>query len=204
MSGSKQKAIVPAKEGRAFHVKKGQHFRLSTPHGGQGADFFAYNAQSVAEWLSPTHTWHLTRSLRPRAGDVFLTRFRRPIVRFVEDGAEGIHDMLLSACDQFRYELIGVTGPHASCSDNLMTAMRREGYEISTIPQPVNFFCNTNVRQDGTLEAPGNNVKAGAYVVLESLIDTICIVSSCPFDVVCDDWEINRDSRPTELEVEIV
>ena len=121
----------------------------------------------------------------------------------IEDGGDGIHDMLLPACDQFRYEFFGYEGPHASCSDNLMNVMRRRGHEISIVPQPVNFFTNTSVNPDGRLVAPENIVKPNSFVVLEALIDTICIISSCPFDITPEGWEINAGGNVTELEIEV-
>ena len=195
--------LVPPAEGRAVEVAAGATIRITTPKGGQAADFFAYNAASLAEWLSPPHTWITTQSLRPRPGDVLISRFRRPMLRMTGDGADGVHDMLLAACDQFRYELLGYEGPHASCSDNLMTAMRRRGHEVTVIPQPINFFTNTRVDEAGRLTAPRNTVKPGAYVEMEALIDLVCVVSSCPFDIVPHGWEINAGGRVTELEVEV-
>jgi len=194
---------VAAKDGMSFDVARGQQIRITTPKGHQAADFFAYNTHSVVEWLSPPHTWIANCSLTPRSGDVLLSRFRNPMLEMVEDGGEGIHDMLLPACDQFRYEFFGHEGPHPSCSDNLMTAMRRRGHEVSVIPQPINFFTHTTVDAAGVLNAPSNIVKPGAFVVLEALIDTICIVSSCPFDISPQGWEINAGGVVTELEVEI-
>ena len=114
---------------------------------------YAYNANSMDEWLSPPHTWIASTSVTPRPGDVFLSRFRRPMLKMIEDGGDGIHDMLLPACDQFRYEFFGYKGPHPNCSDNLMNVMRRRGHEINVIPQPINFFTNTNVQNDGSLIA---------------------------------------------------
>lgn len=200
---SKELTIIPPKDARAFNVSKGQCIRICTPKGHQAADFFAYNANSFDEWLSPPHTWIASCSVVPRPGDIFLSRFRRPMLKMREDGAEGIHDMLLPACDQFRYEFFGYEGPHPSCSDNLMNVMRRMGREISVIPQPVNFFTNTKVDDNGRLIAPGNIVKPNAYVELEALMDTVCIVSSCPFDISPEGWEINAGGNVTELEVEI-
>ena len=110
------KFIVPAREGRAVKILRGQTIRITTPKGAQAADFFAYNAEDLGEWLSANHTWVTTFCVRPRAGDDFLSRFRRPMLRFAEDGAQGVHDMMIAACDQFRYEFFGHKGPHASCS----------------------------------------------------------------------------------------
>ena len=50
-------------------------------------------------------------------------------------------------------------------------------------------------------EAYVDIVEAGAYVEIVALIDTICIVSSCPFDIVPDGWEINAGGVVSELEV---
>ena len=197
------KIIIPAREGRAVRVARGQSIRITTPMGAQAADFFAYNAQSPAEWLSANHSWVTTFNVKPRQGDVLISRFRRPMVKFTRDGANGVHDMMIAACDQFRYEFFGHKGPHASCSENLCVAMRREGHQVDVIPQPVNFFTNTTVEKDGSFTSPPNPVPPGAFVELEALMDLICVVSSCPFDLAIEGWTINAGQGPTELEAEV-
>ena len=92
------------------------------------------------------HSWVTTFCVKPREGDVLISRFRRPMVKVVKDGAAGTHDMMIAACDQARYEFFGHKGPHASCAENLAVSMRRLGHEIAVIPQPVNFFTNTHHR----------------------------------------------------------
>jgi len=195
--------VVPASEGRAVPVKVGQRLRITTPKGAQAADFFAYNAENVGEWLSPNHTWVTTFCVKPREGDTLISRFRRPMLKIVEDGAKGFHDMMIAACDQFRYEFFGHHGPHASCSENLCVAMRRLGHQVDVIPQPINFFTNTKVESDGRFVSPPNPVPPGAYVEMEALMDLICVVSSCPFDLPVEGWTINAGGGPTELIVDI-
>ncbi len=141
--------VVPAAEGRAFHLDAGGRIRIVTPKGRQAADFFAFCAADIAEWLSPMHTWVWSFSVKPRPGDILLSRFRRPMFDFVEDGAGGMHDMMLAACDQARYEQFGFEGPHRSCSENLEIAMRGLGHELAVIPQPINFFTNTHIDAEG-------------------------------------------------------
>lgn len=194
---------ISASGGLAFRVSREHRLRLITPKGAQAADFFAYAADNVREWLSPMHTWVTTRSIKPRVGDTFLSRFRRPMLDLVEDGAGGMHDMMIAACDQARYEQFGIAGPHASCSENLRSAMARLGHPIEVIPQPVNFFTNTVVEADGKLLSPPNSVPPGGYVVLEARMDLICVVSSCPFDLPVPGWTINAPGGPTELVVEV-
>jgi uncharacterized protein YcgI (DUF1989 family) len=40
-------------------------------------------------------------------------------------------------------------------------------------------------------------------VELEALMDLICVVSSCPFDLAIPDWLINSEGGVTELVVEV-
>jgi uncharacterized protein YcgI (DUF1989 family) len=197
------KETISARGGLAFPVAQGQTLRLITPKGAQAADFFAYAADNLREWLSPMHTWVTTRSIKPRPGDAFLSRFRRPMLDFAEDGAGGMHDMMIAACDQARYEQFGFVGPHASCSENLRGAMARLGHAIDVVPQPVNFFTNTMVEADGKLVSPPNAVPAGGFVELNARMDLICVVSSCPFDLPIPGWTINAPGGPTELVVEV-
>lgn len=198
-----EQIIVPPAEGRAVRVAVGQSLKIVSPHGQQAADFFAYNASNLDEWLSPMHTWVWTRSVRPRPGDVFLSRFRNPMAELAEDGVGGVHDMMIAACDQARYEQFGHQGHHASCSENLATAMRGLGHEVAVTPQPVNFFTNTQVDAEGRLLSPPNPVPPGGYVTIAARMDLICVVSSCPFDLAVEDWTINAPGGPTELLLEI-
>jgi uncharacterized protein YcgI (DUF1989 family) len=195
--------IVPPREGRAVILRKDRHIRITTPKGGQAADFFAYNCESTAEWLSAPHSWVTEFSVKPQEGYVFLSRFRRPMLQITTDGAQGVHDMMIAACDQFRYEFFGFQGPHASCSENLCVAMRRMGYQIDVIPQPINFFTATAIDEDGKLLSPPNPVPPGAFVEMQALMDVICVVSACPFDLNLAGWTINSAAGPTELLVDV-
>ena len=41
--------VVPAGEGRAFHVGVGRRLRIDTLKGQQSADFFAFRADDISE-----------------------------------------------------------------------------------------------------------------------------------------------------------
>ena len=198
-----EKLVVPAGEGRAFRVAEGRRFRIETPRGQQAADFFAFSADDPGEWLSPMHTWMPTRALHPRPGDTFISRYRQPMIDFIEDGADGIHDFIIAACDAVRYKQYGIEEHHRSCAENLAIAMREIGHEISVVPHPVNFFTNTAVENGFEFSTPPEAVKPGGYVVLEARLDVICAVSSCPYDVAGQGWSINAPGGPTEIIVEL-
>jgi len=125
------------------------------------------------------------------------------MITIVKDGAGGVHDMMIAACDEFRYEFFGHKGPHPNCSENLAVSMRRLGYSIDVIPQPINFFTNTRVEADSRFVSPPNPVLPGAFVEMKALMDLICVVSACPFDLNVDGWTINAHQGPTDLVVEV-
>ena len=196
-------AVVPAAQGRALRVGRGNVIRVTTPKGRQAADFFAFTPD-LAEWMSPMHTWVATRSVRPREGDTLLSQRRNPLVHFVRDGADGVHDMLIAACDQARYASFGFEGHHRSCSENLFEALAPLGLEPVVVPQPVNLFTCTRVEPDQRLVSPPNPVEPGSFAEFEALTDLICVISSCPFDLALPDWTINAEGGPTELTVQVL
>lgn len=194
-----ERIVVPAREGRAFRVAAGQQFRVIDMEGGQVADTFAYCADDVSEFHSAQHTRAHVDRLFPKVGEQFVTNRRRPILALVEDSSPGIHDMLIAACDPARYELLGVAEWHASCEENLITAMARLGHEHIVVPQPINLFMNTPVADsDGRIEWLPAESRPGDHVVLRAELDCIVCISACPQDIVVIN---NREPTPVAAEI---
>ncbi len=175
---------IPARTGAAFHLRAGDRLKIISPEGHQVADVFAFNANDPTEYLSMRHTVASgTRNIYPREGDTFVTSLRHPILKFAEDGAQGLHEMILAACDPARYRLLGVQGYHASCAENLERAMQDLGFTQKEIPQPLNMFSSTRVDADENVVTNPNATQPGDYCVFQTLMDAIVVVSACPFDV---------------------
>src|SRR5439155_21898198 len=119
--------VVAPSEARAARVRRGQRVRIVDLEGGQVGDLFAFVAEDVGEYASAEHTRVAVARLFPRPGEAFVTNRRRPILRLEADTSPGVHDMLLAACDPTRYRGLGVRGWHASCQENLKTAMAGMG-----------------------------------------------------------------------------
>jgi uncharacterized protein YcgI (DUF1989 family) len=123
---------------------------------------------------------------------------------FVEDGADGVHDLLIAPCDSIRYEQFGAPG-HRSCVGNRREAMAELGYDTPDYPFSVNFFTTTTVEDGFMLSTPKAPVaRPGAYVVLEARTDLVCVVSSCHYDLTGPGWAINAPGGPTEIVVELL
>jgi uncharacterized protein len=190
---------VPAREGRGVRVSAGQRFRVIDVEGGQVADTFAFRADDVSEYHSAEHTRAYVSRLFPRPGEHFVTNHRRPILRLEDDSSPGIHDMLCAACDPERYTGLGVEGWHASCQENLRTAMAELGFDAVEVPQPINLFMNIPVAPDGSLGWEPAPTRPGDGAVLRAVSDCVVVVSACPQDIV----PINH-GNPTSLEIELL
>src|SRR5436309_10331969 len=175
---------IPAREGRALRVEAGRSFRVIDPEGGQVADTWAFVADDPGEFHSAQHTRAYLSRLFPQPGEQFVTNTRRPILLLEEDATPGIHDLLVAACDPERYQGLGGEGWHASCQENLQTALRALGVEPPRFaPQPINLFMNTPALADATIDWLPAPTKAGGSVLMRAALDLVLVVSACPQDI---------------------
>ncbi|HEV2999139.1 MAG TPA: urea carboxylase-associated family protein [Solirubrobacteraceae bacterium] len=189
---------VPAGEGRAVRVAAGQSFRVVDVEGGQVGDLFAFADGDVSEHVSASHTRARNDRLFPAIGQPFVSNRRRPLLELVADDSPGVHDMLIAACDGERYRQLGVEGWHASCAENLVTALGALGLRAPCVPQPINVFMNVPVA-DGRLEWLPAVTAPGDSVTMRAVADVLVVLSACPQDVV----HING-GQPTELAIELL
>ena len=175
---------IPARRGKAARVRAGQHIRIVNTHGTQVVDTWAFSAQDVTEWMAmeASRAWFLR--LAAAVGDAFVTNRRRPILTLVEDTSGCAHDTLMAPCDAQRYGLLGVTGYHDNCRDNLHAALGALGITVPATPSPLNLFMNIPWTADGRL-AWGEPVSTpGSYVTFRAEMDLVVAFSACPQDIL--------------------
>lgn len=193
-----QSDTVAPMTGWAGRVGTGQYFKVSDPCGRQCADFWAFNADDINEHLSAMHTRVWLNRLCPQPGESFHSNHRRPMLQLIADTC-GIHDLLTPACDEHRYRLYGLQGPHRSCTGNLREVMLPYfGNQSFYVPQPFNVFANVAVGGDGSVVTGPAPSKPGDYIVLKAWIDVVIAVSACP-----QEFNPITGWYPTEVQVEI-
>lgn len=175
---------VPARQGIAAKIKTGQIVKIINTSGKQVVDTWAFNTADLDERLSMEHSRASLRKLVPAVGDTLVTSHRRPMLSFVEDSTAGHHDMLMAACDVYRYEQLGAVGYHDNCADNLRSALRAMGLSITAIPSPLNLFMNVPWTIDGSLSFERPTSEAGQYVSLRVEMDLVIVFSACPQDMI--------------------
>ncbi|KAI4167291.1 MAG: hypothetical protein LQ343_007335 [Gyalolechia ehrenbergii] len=185
--------VIEARKGKAISVKKGESLKLINTHGNQVIDFFAFALDSnlkplpaeTMDFLSMQHTRSGNMQLTPKAGGKFFSNLRKPMFAIVEDTSPGVHDTLVPACDPERYRMLGVQGHHASCAENLHTALEESGYPFPRdfTPQPLNLWMNVPVQHGGALAFVEPVSREGDYVVLTAEENCLVVCSACPQDI---------------------
>ena len=191
---------VPARQGRAVRVARGQSIVVINPHGTQVCDFWAFNARNLSEFLSWEHARGGLNRVVPQVGDALFTNRRRPIMTMTEDTSPGVHDTIIAACDLFRYINLGVEHYHDNCADNLRMALLAIREEAPEVPQPFNIWMNIPVKPDWSIDWLPPASAPGDRVTLRAEMDCIAVMSACPQDMV----PINGvDMNPVELHFEV-
>ncbi len=197
---------LPARRGRAAHLKQGQSIRIVNTHGQQVVDTWAFaqgafTAGVPTEFMSMEHTRATLTKLVPRVGDGLYTNRRRKILTLTADTSRGDHDTLIAACDRERYLLLGVTEYHDNCTDNLHAAMQALGLTPPECPSPLNLFMNIPWTPTGKLSFDPPTSKPGDYVTLRAELDCVVAMSACPQDIL----PINGVAgKPTEAHFEVL
>lgn len=192
MGGDQQFTIQGGGSG-GIELEAGESFQIVNIEGSQVVDLWAFVQPGTQEFLSSEHTRSCLQKLIPEVGDNLYSNRRRPILTITEDTSPGIHDMLLSACDIQRYELLGHVGYHKNCADNLTETAKEFGHELKGIPSPFNIFERVEINQDGHLAIEPPLVKAGQHMTLKATEALLVIMSACPMDIALTN---GPDRRP--------
>ena len=192
--------VIAGGHAKAFTLAASESVRITNIEGSQVVDVWALCPPSLGEFLSTEHTRSCLEKLIPATGDQLFSNQRRPIISLVEDTSAGVHDLLLSACDTRRYELLGCQEYHRNCADNFDQALAALGFPASQLPSPFNLFENVSIRGDGTLSIEPPLVRAGESVVLRAELDLVMVLSACPMDIAKTNGEDGR-SKPVSVEI---
>src|SRR5436305_11819534 len=174
---------IPARRGKALHLRRGQKARVVNTKGQQVVDTWAFNAADLSEFMSMEHSRVAMGRIIPAVGDALVTNHRCPILTLVEDTSGGIHDTLFAACDRWRYETLGCRGYHDNCTDNLAAALAELGLQPPETPAPLNLFMNIPVLDGNRVEIRPPVSTPGSHVMLRAELDCTLAVPACPQDL---------------------
>ena len=175
---------LKARQGYAAFLERGTVIKIVNTHGSQVVDTWAFNADDLGEFMSMEHCRTALLKLGLSAGDTLVSNQRRPILTIVEDTTPGVHDMLIAACDKYRYAQLGGGEGHANCTDNLAHALSVLELKAPCTPSPLNLFMNVEALDDGRILFKAPVSGPGQHVSLRAEMDLIIALSACPQDML--------------------
>ncbi|XAH24965.1 urea carboxylase-associated family protein [Xylophilus sp. GW821-FHT01B05] len=175
---------VPARNGRAVRLRKGQVIRIINTHGSQVCDTWAFNSADLSEFMSMEHVRAWIDRIVPQPGDALVTNQRRPILTLLSDTSPGVHDTLIAPCDLSRYRTLGVEIYHDNCADNLRMALGAIGLRSGEVPCALNLWMNIPVDRKNAIQWLPPVSQAGDHVELRAEMDCVLVMSACPQDIV--------------------
>jgi uncharacterized protein len=195
--------VIPAGEGRAFTVKKGQVCRVIALDGEQCLDAVFLNANDHRERF---HTWFsYSFNCKLGTGDAFHCKtlfsgppWERPMMTVLADTVKRHFLVCSGRCSPMIYRLRDHVEDHPSCQQNLADALAPHGIGAHEVPDVFNMFMNAGVGADGLIRIGPPMAKKGDYMDLRAEMDILCAISACP-----DDKSVCNNHKPKPVGVEI-
>jgi len=179
----KESIVIPPYSARSVKVMAGELLKITDVEGKQVGDFICYNADDLKEHVSPVHMRSSLSSIRLKIGDYLYTNRRDHMMQFMEDTV-GKHDFFFPACDYYRYKVDFGVENHPNCHDNLCKALERFDIFTDDIPDPINWFMNNHMDENGDYIIEDPLSKPGDYVMLKAIKNCIVALSTCSQDFV--------------------
>ena len=181
-----QDLIIPAKEGRAVEVKKGQVLRIYVVEAPQVGDCAFFNAHDYKETFHVGQTWALNHFLGTGNGRSFKHFFSKPpreniMFTVVEDTIKNHFGNMAGRCSARMIELRGdVTAPRRTCQENVAEALAPYGITSDDITDMFNVFMNVDQDNDGNFTIKESAAKPGDHIDLLAEMDILAGISACP------------------------
>ncbi|MDN4523847.1 urea carboxylase-associated family protein [Fictibacillus fluitans] len=178
----KEEILIPPYEGRSALIKAGEELVIIDVEGKQVGDFVCFSLQDPDEHVSPVHMRASLSSISLKTGDLLYSNRRRPLMQLVQDTV-GKHDFFFPACDYYRYKEDFGLEDHPNCHDNLKEALAYYSLGHVHVPDPINWFMNNVLDENGDYVICEPLSKPGDFVRLKALEDVIVACSACSQDL---------------------
>ena len=187
--------VIPAGEGGAFAIRKGQVCRVIALEGEQCLDAVFLNGNDYRERFHTYFSYSFNCKLG--TGDAFHCKtlfsgpsWERPMLTVLADTVKRHFLVSSGRCSPMIYRLRDHVEGHPSCQQNLADALKPYGIGAHEVPDVFNMFMNAGIGADGLIFIHPPTAKKGDYMDLRAEMDILCAISACPDDKsVCNNYK---------------
>lgn len=179
---------VPAGQGAACEVQRGEILRVVDVDGGQVCDFNAWSMPDFKErfWSGRTRILegaHLSAGSRLWSSpsmEIMFTITADTVTPGPSPLGGKSHDLLWARCSAELWKYREGLDHAPNCQDNLARAIEPFGLSVHDVHDAFNIFMKTGLDAQDRLFQEDPESKAGDYLELRAEIDCLVAVSACP------------------------
>jgi len=181
---------IPAKSGKAFHVKQGQTFRIIQIEGPQIGDVWLFNKDNPKEHFMGHTTFLYEGAYLSQYSQLWSCMPHvRPMATVVEEhsGNQTLpddfhhHVVLGGHCTEAQWEMLSGIKGHNSCHKNGIDAVAPFGLtEEDIIHDNFMVFQPSFILPDGSGDSINTRSEPGDYIEFYAEMDLIVAISACP------------------------
>jgi len=171
--------IVPARQGWAHRVARGDTLVITDLEGQQAVDFLCFDADDPGDRYSATNTIKVQGNVYLGLGSVLYADSGKALMTVVEDTI-GRHDTIYGCCSIPNNRLRYGVETTESCYSNFETVLAPFGLGREAIVANVNWFMSVPILEDGTAGVADAALQPGSKVALRVDHDVLVALSNCP------------------------
>ncbi|MCC5988148.1 MAG: DUF1989 domain-containing protein [Pararhodobacter sp.] len=171
--------IVPARQGWARRVERGDTLVITDLEGQQAVDFLCFDADDPADRYSATNTIKVQGNVHIGLGSVLYADSGKALMRVVEDTI-GRHDTIYGCCSIANNRLRYGVETTQSCYTNFEGILAPFGLGREAIVANINWFMSVPILEDGSAGVAEAARQPGSRVGLLAETDVLVALSNCP------------------------
>ena len=190
--------IVPARQGWARRIARGDTLVITDLEGQQAVDFLCFDADDPGDRYSATNTIKVQGNVYVGLGTVLHADSGRALMTVVEDTI-GRHDTIYGCCSNPNNRLRYGVETTESCYSNFETVLAPFGLGREAIVANINWFMSVPIMEDGSAGVAEAALHPGSRVALRADRDVLVALSNCPqMHNPCNGY------NPTPIQVQVV
>ena len=179
--------VIPATEGRAVVVEKGNVLRIRQITGGQVGDCVFYNANDYREWFHVGQSWATNVICGTGTSKSFKHFYSKPprenvMLTVLTDTYANHWGNMAGRCSTKLYERRDNLTAHRSCQENLTEAIAPYGLSGDDVMDVFNVFMNVELDTQGGFRILPTTVGPDDHIDMLAEMDVLAAVSACPAD----------------------
>src|SRR6185436_16109299 len=179
--------VIPATQGRALIVKRGQVLRVHQTEGRQCGDMAFFNAHDYKESFHAGQSWAINVILGTGTSKNYKHFYSKPprenvMLTVVADTCRNHWGSNGGRCSARLYQMRDKLNNHRSCQGNLAEALAPFGLSGDDVFDIFNVFMNVELFTDGGFRIKPTEVTKDDYIDLRAEMDVLVGISACPAD----------------------